>query len=394
VHQHAYQTALAAQRSGLLEAFWTGIYRTGRGLCSEPFLRHLPSRVHAAANRELSRRWEPELDATRVHTVTRYDAANVIWRRVLGRHATTWWDPEPWMLRRFDAAVAAGLRRRPPVLVHAFEGAALATFTAVRAAGGVTVLECPSPHEWFVTARAAAGDRRRHATERIRAERSLADRLLAPSEQVVACLRENGVPAERIVCLPYGADPERVTPGRPRTERFRVLFAGSIEARKGVADLLSAWRLAALPGAELVLLGRPGPGAPELLRALPPGARWYGGVPRAEMPRWYASADVFVLPSRAEGSALVTYEAMAAGVPSVVTAQTGSVLRDGRDGFVVPSCDPPQLAQRLRELHAQPQLRKAMGASARRAIEERWTWRHYGQRLTKLWLQLLGGASG
>ena len=49
-----------------------------------------------------------------------------------------------------------------------------------------------------------------------------------------------------------------------------------------------------------------------------------------------ASADVFVFPSLFEGSAVVTYEALAAGLPSVVTPSAGSVVRDGVEGFIVP----------------------------------------------------------
>jgi glycosyltransferase involved in cell wall biosynthesis len=107
------------------------------------------------------------------------------------------------------------------------------------------------------------------------------------------------------------------------------------------------------------------------------------------MPQWYARSDVFAFPSLAEGSACVTYEAMAAGLPSVVTAESGSVVRDAQDGFVIPAADPDALADRLRHLHARPDLRAAMGASARAAIEQRWTWRHYGERVVAVWRELL-----
>jgi glycosyltransferase involved in cell wall biosynthesis len=393
VHQHAYQTALAAQRCGLLESFWTGVYRTGRGLTGERLLARMPRRLRVAAERELGRRWEPGLDPALVRTVTVYDAANVAWRRLLGARAADLWDFEPWMLRRFDAAVAARLRRRPLTVVHAFEGAALSTLAATRRAGGATVLDCPSPHERFVAVCRANGEaRRRHPTERIRAERVLADRLLAPSEQVVDCLVQNGVPAEKIVHLPYGADPERFASHRERRGEapFRALFVGRIEARKGIRELLSAWRLAALPDAELVLLGSPGHRARELLRGAPRGVCWHGPVPRNELPGWYEASDMFVFPSLAEGSALVTYEAMAAGLASVVTAEAGSVVRHGRDGFVVPAANAESLAERLIQLHDQPRLREDMGHSARAAIEQRWTWRDYGRRLTAVWLDLLG----
>ena len=52
-----------------------------------------------------------------------------------------------------------------------------------------------------------------------------------------------------------------------------------------------------------------------------------------------AAADVFVFPSLFEGSAVVTYEALACGLPSIVTPNAGSVVRDGVDGFHVPAGD-------------------------------------------------------
>ena len=341
VNQHAYQTALAAQHSGLLETFWTGLYRTGRGITSDRALALLPRRMRRVVRRELSRRWEPGLDPTRVRTLTRYDAVSIAWRRLLGQPAWRW-DPEPWMLRHFDASVAARLRRQPPALVHAFEGAALASFSVAREVGAITVLDCPSAHERFIAVgRATGAEHPQAATARIRLERRLADRLLAPSEQVVRCLIEDGIPAEKIVQLPYGADPARfrarVSPSRQRP--LRVLFVGSIDARKGIRELLAAWRVAALPEAELVLIGPGGPHARRLLHGAPADVYWRGGVPRGEVPSWFAASDVFAFPSLAEGSALVTYEAMAAGLPSVVSAEAGSVVRDGLDGFVVPAAD-------------------------------------------------------
>jgi glycosyltransferase involved in cell wall biosynthesis len=298
------------------------------------------------------------------------------------------------MLRRFDGAVAGRLRRNPPALVHAFEGSALSTLAATRSAGGATVLDCPSAHERFIAVQRATGDSRpNRTTERVVAERSLADRLLAPSEQVVTCLLEHGVPAERIVLVPYGVDPDLFASRAVDREDdlFRVLFVGSIEARKGISDLLTAWRLAALPHAELVLLGRLGHRGGELLRDAPRGVRWHRGVPHGEVPAWFAASDVFAFPSLAEGSAYVTYEAMAAGLASVVTVEAGSVVRDGRDGFVIPAGDPAALADGLSELHKRSELREAMGRSARAAIEERWTWRHYGERLAAVWSELLAG---
>ena len=76
-----------------------------------------------------------------------------------------------------------------------------------------------------------------------------------------------------------------------------------------------------------------------------------------------AAADVFVFPSLFEGSAVVTYEALACGLPSVVTPDAGSVVRDGVEGFVVPG-------RRRRMASAGPAWSRLGGDS--RAPRRRW----------------------
>jgi glycosyltransferase involved in cell wall biosynthesis len=91
------------------------------------------------------------------------------------------------------------------------------------------------------------------------------------------------------------------------------------------------------------------------------------------MPARMAAADVFVFPSLFEGSAVVTYEALACGLPGIVTPDAGSVVRDGVDGFLVPPRDVETLAARMERLGADPALRAALAASARaRALEFDW----------------------
>jgi glycosyltransferase involved in cell wall biosynthesis len=90
-----------------------------------------------------------------------------------------------------------------------------------------------------------------------------------------------------------------------------------------------------------------------------------GRVGHADMPATMARADVFVFPSLFEGSAVVTYEALACGLPSIVTPEAGSVVRDGIDGQIVPSAAVEFLAEAMERLGSDPELRGAMAASAR-----------------------------
>ena len=92
-----------------------------------------------------------------------------------------------------------------------------------------------------------------------------------------------------------------------------------------------------------------------------------------------AAADVFVFPSLFEGSAVVTYEALACGLPCVVTPAAGSVVRDGVEGFLVEPRDVNGLAQRMEQLGGSPQDRARMSTKARsRALEFDWPRYHNG----------------
>ena len=213
---------------------------------------------------------------------------------------------------------------------------------------------------------------------------SVADLLLAPSEFVKSCLVENGAAEERVAIVPYGADPVAYVPARPDGEGFHVVPSW---ARSGTAREwpTCSTRGGACASPELASRWRAGSRSRRWCGDLPAGARWVGALSRERVRRLMSGSHAFAFPSLAEGSALVTYEAMAAGLPSVVTPESGSRVRDGADGFVVPRRDPAALAECLEALAADPSLRARMGASARERIERGFTWEHYRRRLVGAW---------
>ncbi len=211
----------------------------------------------------------------------------------------------------------------------------------------------------------------------------LADLLVCPSDFVRGSLPEAA--RARAVVIPFGADPVPEAPPRPeRPGPVRVLFAGNINRRKGVPFLLEAWRTLALPPeqAELILCGRVFAEAADWVRQAPPGVRFAGF--QAEMAPWFAEADVFVLPSLMEGSAKAVYEAMAHGLPPVVTPHTGSVVEDGRDGLIVPPADARALATALARLISEPALRRTLGIRARETVRD-YTWERYARDVAALY---------
>jgi glycosyltransferase involved in cell wall biosynthesis len=119
---------------------------------------------------------------------------------------------------------------------------------------------------------------------------------------------------------------------------------------------------------------------PAALRELRSRVEIVGAVPRSEIGNHYRWADVFLLPSVCEGSATACYEALAAGLPAIVTPNTGSVVRDGVDGFIVAPHDPRTVSARLRLLASDARLLRDMSQQARERAKD-FTLQAYGRRL-------------
>jgi glycosyltransferase involved in cell wall biosynthesis len=182
----------------------------------------------------------------------------------------------------------------------------------------------------------------------------------------------------RVSLVDNGVDTERFVPAERDHQPPRILYVGLLTARKGVLDLIEASRLLRDDGIEHELMlvgGMPdeGPEAAEPVLAAAQGvARLLGTRPPEEMPAAYDDADVFCLPSWWEAMPLSVLEAMSAGLP-VVASDVGDVSRlvTPDCGAVVPAKDPQRLADALRALLVDPELRRQRGeASRKRAVED------------------------
>ncbi len=204
---------------------------------------------------------------------------------------------------------------------------------------------------------------------RERAEWAQADLILCGSEFVRMSIAAAGGPVEKCCVVPYGVNAPSSAPPRKRHERpLRVLTVGGVGLRKGSPYVQQA--AAALKDkAVFRMVGNVGvtPSARALLEST---LELTGVVPRAEMQKHFAWADVFLLPSLCEGSATVVYEAMAAGLAVICTPNTGSVVRDGVDGYIVPIRDTDAITQAVLALAKAPDLLAAMSANARERAKD------------------------
>ncbi len=215
--------------------------------------------------------------------------------------------------------------------------------------------------------------------ERFIEEYDRADLLLVLSHKAAETFRVQGYPESKLFYLPRGVDVEKFKPG-PRPEVFRAVFAGALIERKGIHHLLEAWHRLALKNAELWLIGNVHDEAKPHLKKF-----WRDNIKviglTNEVEKYLSQGTVHVFPSQLEGSAKVTYEAAACGLPQITTRESGDVVQDGVEGIVVPPDNVDALSAAIERLYANPELVARMGAAARTRVVENFTWDHFRARL-------------
>ena len=219
-----------------------------------------------------------------------------------------------------------------------------------------------------------------------------ADLVVVPSRFAYRSFADRGFDMSKVVFNPFGVDHADFQPRKEMPKEFRVIFVGQVGIRKGAPTLLEAWDMLKLPDAELVLAGGMEPVAKPLLQPWSDrkDVRFLGFT--KDVAGLMSSSSVFAFPSCEEGSALVTYEAMACALPVVVTENSGSVAEDGISGFIVDQSDAEALAERIERLYRDRDLAWEMGLAARKRIEQ-FPWEAYGDRTAKMHEALLSGAS-
>jgi glycosyltransferase involved in cell wall biosynthesis len=215
-----------------------------------------------------------------------------------------------------------------------------------------------------------------------------ADYVFINSSFVKETFLQYGFPERKLVMLPRGVDIDDYKPASGKKDKtFRIIFVGTLNIRKGVQYLLEAWKRLDLANAELLLIG-------SVADELGPILKKYNSDDRIKIKGFvknpselFSRASIFVFPTLDEGSAKVTYEAMACGLPVVTTPNAGSLVSDGTDGFIVGIRDVEALKEKILFFYNNPDAVREMGALARKHIEP-FTWEKYEKDLIDTYLKL------
>lgn len=245
----------------------------------------------------------------------------------------------------------------------------------------------------------------------------VADRIIAATPAEVEQLEWlYGADVSKVAVIPPGVDLDRFQPIDKTTAKKRVgipcgdkniLFAGRIEPLKGIDTMLRAMALIqqrhpeAVQNTCMAIVGGD-PWADDLDEEM---ARlqqlrneleihdlvtFLGAKDQGILPNYYAAAEMVVMPSHYESFGMVALEAMAMGTP-VIASEVGGLahlVKDGINGFHVPSRDPEALAAKIYELLTNEECRRALGERAR-AYAQQYDWEKIVARMMRVYNDVL-----
>jgi glycosyltransferase involved in cell wall biosynthesis len=345
--QHSLWLAKALQSAGLLHSYWTL-------LPDRRALSWLPASWNVALPSAVTRHSLECLPTEKVHTLLGPLLAHKLASRCPGVALSQLGDWAAWVT--FDHWVARHLQLLRPRVVVGYEMCCTATFAAAKSLGIVCVLDAAAFHyslqdrileNEMAAAKTWPGKllrRRKHT------EIEYADQIICVSDFAKLSYANAGVNTDRIVVNKMGCDIIKFSSpvARPRIGPPKFVFVGMPIYRKGF-DLLAASYarlLGQYPDAELHVVGD---SAMACAKSANGGVVFHGKLTHGELSKLFARMDCLVLPSRLESFWMVVVEALASGLPAIVSDHVGSseAIRSCENGWVVPAGDEMALLERM-----------------------------------------------
>lgn len=208
-----------------------------------------------------------------------------------------------------------------------------------------------------------------------------ADLILCGSEFVKQSCLEFGVDESKLSVLPYAVDLSKFNYDenlRTRSRQIKFIFVGNVGYRKGVPVLMEAWKnlIRRYSNIEIHFYGRLEIEVPSDM----PGMTFHGFVDQNQLAAALNESDIFVFPSHFEGSACVTYEAMAMKLAVITTPGSGSIVEHDKTGLIVNPDSLSELENAMALLIENPGLREELSENAYQKAKD-FSWDEYGKKL-------------
>ncbi len=391
--QHSYHLAHALLQLGVLQGFYTSSY------VESPLLQSL---ILRSGNQFFSRRFKAGLASPYVHSHWGYELKEFWMRKRYGKTLAV----QNQVYQRdtdFDLMMARKLPSLASTHFWGFQGSCHASLSAARASGKTAICELATAH--VVQARKILSEEAKLLPEwadsidnlyfpaayekRLEEEPFLADHVVAASRFTQWTLEASGLNPAKISVLPLGFEAEKI-PFSQGVAGFgkrplRLLYAGTVTQRKGIAYLLDAVEKFDKRDVELHIIGGiQGSGSAFLKRShlythhLP--------VSQSELFARYGDYDALVLPTVFEGFGLVIVEAMAAGLPVITTSHSmgPDVITQAKNGYLVPIRDVEALVSSISALQKLTEPEYLQFRKEAREAALRFTWDRFRMELADL----------
>lgn len=295
------------------------------------------------------------------------------------------------MISIFHAKKSAKYLKECDVFIG-WSGSSLETLIEAKKANKITILERGSSHcnfwrnilEEEYSKYGKHFDLNYKVWERELLEYELADYISIPSSFVKRTFIENGVSEEKLLVNSYGVDLSEFKQIKKTDNVFRVIYAGGLTLQKGSHYLLQAFSELTLENCELWHLGSiKDEMQPFIDKYKNDKIKFLGHKPQNELYKYYSQGSVFILPSLQDGFGMVIFQAMACGLPVILSENTGgydAISRDGEEGFVIPIRDVNAIKEKILYLYENQDIAKEMGQKARVRVSNSSTWNDYGER--------------
>ena len=396
--QHSWQTALAFQEANQLAWYATSVFYDPERWHYR-IERWLPGGLGDRLGYEFRRRHTPLLNLDHIRLFGIDEWFEAVARRIGLRQLSHWFNVRGNI--RFAAGVIRLIEREPVDTVWGYSLSSRDLFRWAKRRGIRCVLDQTIGHPRTFN-RVMAEEYQRHpelffssqppcddvAIAMADEEVALADLVVVGSMYCYQSMIENGCPAEKLKIVPYGFDetlfPDALPVRRTLDHRPKdFLFVGSLDPRKGIAYLLKAFEGIDPNRATLTLVG--GLGMPaSTFKRYQPHVRHVPQLPRPEVVAHFCNADVFIFPSLFEGSALVLYEAIGAGLGIIQSAASGTgVSADSANGIVLNQVSVESVRAAIESVLDNPDKLQTWGKESWNLREQR-SWRVYRKRARDL----------
>jgi glycosyltransferase involved in cell wall biosynthesis len=225
-------------------------------------------------------------------------------------------------------------------------------------------------------------------------EYKISDYITVPSSFVKRTFIEQGVDESNIFVNPYGVDLSQFKQIEKDDDVFRVIYCGRLSIQKGSHYLLEAIYDLNMDNFELWHIGEiDNEMKPYIEKFKSKKIVFKGAQPQEELYKFYSQGSVFILPSIQDGFGMVIFQAMACGLPVILSKNTGAydvITKDGEEGFIIPIRSVGAIQEKITYLYDNIDICKKMGERAKKKVSEGYTWDDYGDRYIEFLERVIG----